>query len=82
MSCFILANKNVVFTVDQSYEGTQKTSKNLDSFRFHCIKSFGPVLKVEVQVMVSVIMNPQQHRKISMNVSLFHGRPIIHQVIV
>ncbi|XP_032069370.1 cytosolic phospholipase A2 beta-like [Thamnophis elegans] len=43
------ANKNVVFSVDQSYEGTQKTSKNLDSFRFHCIKSFGPVLKVKVQ---------------------------------
>ncbi|XP_058018009.1 cytosolic phospholipase A2 beta-like [Ahaetulla prasina] len=43
------ANKNVVFSVEQSYEGTQKTSKNVDSFRFHCIKSFGPVLKVKVQ---------------------------------
>ncbi|XP_070596834.1 cytosolic phospholipase A2 beta-like [Erythrolamprus reginae] len=43
------ANKNVVFSVDQSYEGTQKTSKNVDSFCFHCIKSFGPVLKVKVQ---------------------------------
>ncbi|ETE59199.1 Cytosolic phospholipase A2 beta, partial [Ophiophagus hannah] len=43
------ANKNVVFSVEQSYEGTQKTSKNLDSFRFHCVKSFGPVLKVKIQ---------------------------------
>ncbi|KAG8126139.1 hypothetical protein E2320_021293, partial [Naja naja] len=43
------ANKNVVFSVEQSYEGTQKTSKNLDSFHFHCIKSFGPVLKVKIQ---------------------------------
>ncbi|XP_029139964.1 cytosolic phospholipase A2 beta-like [Protobothrops mucrosquamatus] len=43
------ANKNVVFSVQQSYEGTQKTSTNLDSFRFHCIKSFGPVLKVKTQ---------------------------------
>lgn len=82
MYCFILANKNVVFSVQQSYEGTQKTSTNLDSFRFHCIKSFGPVLKVKTQVIVSVIMYPQQHRKISMNVSLFHGCSIIHWVIV
>ncbi|XP_039179860.1 cytosolic phospholipase A2 beta-like [Crotalus tigris] len=43
------ANRNVVFSVQQSYEGTQKTSTNLDSFRFHCIKSFGPVLKVKTQ---------------------------------
>ncbi|XP_062974525.1 cytosolic phospholipase A2 beta-like [Elgaria multicarinata webbii] len=43
------AQKNVVLTVQESYEGTQKTSKDFDSFRFHCIKSWGPVLKVKLQ---------------------------------
>ncbi|KAJ6667316.1 hypothetical protein lerEdw1_017294 [Lerista edwardsae] len=43
------AKKNVVFTVQGSYEGTQTTTKDVDSFLFHCIKNWEPVLKVEVQ---------------------------------
>ncbi|XP_078243533.1 cytosolic phospholipase A2 beta [Pogona vitticeps] len=43
------AKKNVVLTVQESYEGTQKTAKDLDSFRFHCIKSWEPVLKAKLQ---------------------------------
>ncbi|KAH0620632.1 hypothetical protein JD844_021291, partial [Phrynosoma platyrhinos] len=42
-------NTNVVLTVQESYEGTQKTSRDIDSFRFHCIKSWEPVLKVKIQ---------------------------------
>ncbi|XP_007437767.1 cytosolic phospholipase A2 beta-like [Python bivittatus] len=47
------ANKNVVLSVPESHEGTQKTSKNLNSFRFHCIKSWGPVLKAKIQNILS-----------------------------
>uniref|UniRef100_A0A803T3L4 PLA2c domain-containing protein n=2 Tax=Anolis carolinensis TaxID=28377 RepID=A0A803T3L4_ANOCA len=43
------ANTNIVLTVQESYEETQKTSKDKDSFRFHCIKSWDPVLKVKLQ---------------------------------
>ncbi|XP_034967956.2 cytosolic phospholipase A2 beta [Zootoca vivipara] len=43
------AKKNVVLTMRESYEGTQTTSKDVDSFCFHCIKSWGPVLKANVQ---------------------------------
>ncbi|XP_053168990.1 cytosolic phospholipase A2 beta-like [Hemicordylus capensis] len=43
------AKKNVVLTVQESYEGTQKTTKDLNSFCFHCIKIWGPVLKVKLQ---------------------------------
>ncbi|XP_044291664.1 cytosolic phospholipase A2 beta-like [Varanus komodoensis] len=45
------AKKNVVLTVQESYEGTRITTPDLDSFRFHCIKSWEPVLKVKLQVM-------------------------------
>ncbi|KAF7251863.1 Cytosolic phospholipase A2 delta [Varanus komodoensis] len=48
------AKKNVVLTVQESYEGTRITTPDLDSFRFHCIKSWEPVLKVKLQVMASV----------------------------
>uniref|UniRef100_A0A7M4FNJ6 Phospholipase A2 n=1 Tax=Crocodylus porosus TaxID=8502 RepID=A0A7M4FNJ6_CROPO len=35
---FLLENKNVVLTVHASYEGTQKTTTDVDTFHFHCIK--------------------------------------------
>ncbi|XP_060616811.2 cytosolic phospholipase A2 beta [Anolis sagrei] len=43
------ANIHVVLTVQESYEETQKTSKDRDSFLFHCVKSWDPVLKVKLQ---------------------------------
>ncbi|XP_048340566.1 cytosolic phospholipase A2 beta-like [Sphaerodactylus townsendi] len=43
------AKKNVVLTVQESYEGTQKTTKDLHCFQFHCIKNWEPVLKVKFQ---------------------------------
>ncbi|XP_060118337.1 cytosolic phospholipase A2 beta-like [Heteronotia binoei] len=46
---FLKARKTVVLTVPESYEGTQKTTTSLHCFRFHCIKSWGPVLKAKLQ---------------------------------
>ncbi|XP_050811955.1 cytosolic phospholipase A2 beta-like [Gopherus flavomarginatus] len=46
---YLKENKNVVLTVDASYEGTQKTTADLDTFRFHCIKSWEPILKARLQ---------------------------------
>ncbi|XP_066470429.1 cytosolic phospholipase A2 beta-like [Tiliqua scincoides] len=43
------AKKTIILTVQESYEGTQKTTKDVDSFLFHCIKSWEPVLKVKFQ---------------------------------
>ncbi|XP_066470555.1 cytosolic phospholipase A2 beta-like [Tiliqua scincoides] len=43
------AKKTIILTVQESYEGTQKTTKDVDSFLFHCIKSWEPVLKVKIQ---------------------------------
>ncbi|CAM5151117.1 unnamed protein product [Natator depressus] len=46
---YLKENKNVVLTVDASYEGTQKTTMDSDTFLFHCIKSWEPVLKARLQ---------------------------------
>ncbi|XP_026559822.1 cytosolic phospholipase A2 beta-like [Pseudonaja textilis] len=70
------AKKNLVFSVEQSYEGTQKTSKNLDSFRFHCIKSFGPVLKVKIQ---NILPNKDSESDYSLILPL-KLLPVGHQV--
>ncbi|XP_074853156.1 cytosolic phospholipase A2 beta-like [Carettochelys insculpta] len=46
---YLKENKNVVLTVDASYEGTQKTTMDSDTFHFHCIKSWEPILKAKLQ---------------------------------
>ncbi|XP_077178898.1 cytosolic phospholipase A2 beta-like [Paroedura picta] len=43
------AKKTMVLTVQESYEGTQKTTKGLNCFRFHCVKNWEPILKVKLQ---------------------------------
>ncbi|XP_054825904.1 cytosolic phospholipase A2 beta-like [Eublepharis macularius] len=43
------AGKNLVLTVPESYERTQKTTKDLHFFQFHCIRSWEPVLKAKLQ---------------------------------
>ncbi|XP_061467329.1 cytosolic phospholipase A2 beta-like isoform X2 [Rhineura floridana] len=55
------AKKNVVLTMRESYEGTQKTSEDVDSFRFHCIKSWGPVLKAKLQSVSREEKNDSHH---------------------
>ncbi|KAL8169449.1 UNVERIFIED_CONTAM: hypothetical protein K2H54_049334 [Gekko kuhli] len=46
---FLIAKRNVVLTVEESHEGTQKTTKDIYCFRFHCIKNWEPVLKAKLQ---------------------------------
>uniref|UniRef100_A0A8C4UH95 Phospholipase A2 n=1 Tax=Falco tinnunculus TaxID=100819 RepID=A0A8C4UH95_FALTI len=43
--------KNLVLTVPASHEGTQKSTEDTDTFYFHCVKAWEPVLKVRLQVM-------------------------------
>uniref|UniRef100_U3JTZ9 Phospholipase A2 n=1 Tax=Ficedula albicollis TaxID=59894 RepID=U3JTZ9_FICAL len=42
--------KNLVLTVPASHERTQKTTEDTDTFYFHCVKAWEPVLKVRLQV--------------------------------
>ncbi|XP_019406918.1 PREDICTED: cytosolic phospholipase A2 beta-like [Crocodylus porosus] len=46
---YLKENKNVVLTVHASYEGTQKTTTDVDTFHFHCIKRWEPILKARLQ---------------------------------
>ncbi|KFW63763.1 Cytosolic phospholipase A2 beta, partial [Pygoscelis adeliae] len=41
--------KNLVLTVPASHERTQKTTEDTDTFYFHCVKAWEPVLKVRLQ---------------------------------
>ncbi|KAF1534199.1 Cytosolic phospholipase A2 beta, partial [Eudyptula minor] len=41
--------KNLVLTVPASHEGTQKTTEDTDTFYFHCVKAWEPILKVRLQ---------------------------------
>ncbi|KFQ35024.1 Cytosolic phospholipase A2 beta, partial [Merops nubicus] len=42
-------SKNLVLTVAASHEGTQKTTEDKDTFYFHCVKAWEPILKVRLQ---------------------------------
>ncbi|XP_009963923.2 cytosolic phospholipase A2 beta isoform X3 [Tyto alba] len=46
---YLKEGKNLVLTVPASHEGTQKTTEDTDTFCFHCVKSWEPVLKVRLQ---------------------------------
>ncbi|XP_025044109.2 cytosolic phospholipase A2 beta isoform X2 [Pelodiscus sinensis] len=63
---YLKENKNIVLTVDASYEGTQKTTVNLNTFRFHCIKSWDPILKVQLQC----VLEKEDHSNDSLIVPL------------
>jgi len=54
-----------VLTVPASHEGTQKTTEDRDTFYFHCVKAWEPVLKVRLQVMGAV----QYHRSYCLLIS-------------
>ncbi|KAM8807904.1 cytosolic phospholipase A2 beta-like [Eudromia elegans] len=41
--------KNIVLMVAESHEGTQKTTEDTNTFCFHCVKAWEPVLKVKLQ---------------------------------
>lgn len=43
-----------MLTVSESHEGTQKTTEDTDTFYFHCVKAWEPVLKVRMQVISTV----------------------------
>ncbi|NXP13209.1 PA24B phospholipase, partial [Thinocorus orbignyianus] len=47
---YLREDKNLVLTVPASHEGTQKTTEDTDTFYFHCVKAWEPVLKVRLQV--------------------------------
>ncbi|NXS97015.1 PA24B phospholipase, partial [Jacana jacana] len=51
---YLREGKNLVLTVPASHEGTQKTTEDTDTFYFHCVKAWEPVLKVRLQVMATV----------------------------
>ncbi|POI25065.1 hypothetical protein CIB84_011185, partial [Bambusicola thoracicus] len=40
---------NLVLTVPASHEGTQKATENTNTFYFHCVKAWEPVLKARLQ---------------------------------
>ncbi|XP_009894030.1 PREDICTED: cytosolic phospholipase A2 beta-like [Charadrius vociferus] len=46
---YLKEGKNLVLTVPASHEGTQKTTEDTDTFYFHCMKAWEPVLKVRLQ---------------------------------
>lgn len=39
-----------MLTVPASHERTQKTTEDTDTFYFHCVKAWEPILKVRLQV--------------------------------
>ncbi|NXO50590.1 PA24B phospholipase, partial [Aramus guarauna] len=47
---YLKEGKNLVLTVPASHERTQKTTEDTDTFYFHCVKAWEPVLKVRLQV--------------------------------
>uniref|UniRef100_A0A8C2YD69 Phospholipase A2 n=1 Tax=Coturnix japonica TaxID=93934 RepID=A0A8C2YD69_COTJA len=47
--------KNLVLTVPASHEGTQKATEDTNTFYFHCLKAWEPVLKARLQVMCTVL---------------------------
>ncbi|NXA77725.1 PA24B phospholipase, partial [Thryothorus ludovicianus] len=47
---YLNEGKNLVLTVPASHERTQKTTEDTDTFYFHCVKAWEPVLKVRLQV--------------------------------
>ncbi|NWV85148.1 PA24B phospholipase, partial [Dasyornis broadbenti] len=51
---YLKEGKNLVLTVPASHERTQKTTEDRDTFYFHCVKAWEPVLKVRLQVMGSI----------------------------
>ncbi|XP_037995324.1 cytosolic phospholipase A2 beta-like isoform X1 [Motacilla alba alba] len=46
---YLKEGKNLVLTVPASHERTQKTTEDTDTFYFHCVKAWEPVLKVRLQ---------------------------------
>ncbi|KFU91130.1 Cytosolic phospholipase A2 beta, partial [Chaetura pelagica] len=48
---YLKEGKNLVLSVPASHEGTQRTTEDTDTFYFHCVKAWEPVLKVQLQVM-------------------------------
>ncbi|NXI57769.1 PA24B phospholipase, partial [Chloroceryle aenea] len=46
---YLKEGKNLVLTIPGSHEGTQKTTEDTDTFYFHCVKAWEPVLKVRLQ---------------------------------
>ncbi|OWK62631.1 Cytosolic phospholipase A2 beta [Lonchura striata] len=46
---YLREGKNLVLTVPASHERTQKTTEDTDTFYFHCVKAWEPVLKVRLQ---------------------------------
>uniref|UniRef100_A0A8C3BBD7 phospholipase A2 n=1 Tax=Cairina moschata TaxID=8855 RepID=A0A8C3BBD7_CAIMO len=47
--------KNLVLTVPASHEGTQKATEDTDTFYFHCVKAWEPVLKARLQVILQLL---------------------------
>ncbi|KFV66208.1 Cytosolic phospholipase A2 beta, partial [Dryobates pubescens] len=48
---YLKEGKNLVLSVPASHEGTQRTTEDTDTFYFHCVKAWEPVLRVRLQVM-------------------------------
>nr|XP_009682973.1 PREDICTED: cytosolic phospholipase A2 beta [Struthio camelus australis] len=46
---YLKEGKNVILMVPASHEGTQKTTEDINTFYFHCVKAWEPVLKVRLQ---------------------------------
>ncbi|KAJ7413473.1 cytosolic phospholipase A2 beta-like isoform X4 [Willisornis vidua] len=46
---YLKEGKNLVLSVSASHEGTQKTTEDTDTFYFHCMKAWEPILKVRLQ---------------------------------
>eukprot|EP00075_Anas_platyrhynchos_P009063 XP_021134163.1 cytosolic phospholipase A2 beta isoform X7 [Anas platyrhynchos] len=46
---YLKEGKNLVLTVPASHEGTQKATEDTDTFYFHCVKAWEPVLKARLQ---------------------------------
>ncbi|NXH75418.1 PA24B phospholipase, partial [Hydrobates tethys] len=51
---YLKEGKNLVLMVPASHEGTQKTAEDTDTFYFHCVKAWEPILKVRLQVMDTI----------------------------
>ncbi|NWU36361.1 PA24B phospholipase, partial [Hylia prasina] len=47
---YLKEGKNLVLTVPASHERTQKTTEDTNTFYFHCVKAWEPVLRVRLQV--------------------------------
>ncbi|NXG02926.1 PA24B phospholipase, partial [Sakesphorus luctuosus] len=47
---YLKEGKNLVLSVSASHEGTQKTTEDTDTFYFHCMKAWEPILKVRLQL--------------------------------